>query len=131
MKKHIVFLALIAAFIAAPAFAAPTLIWEFTQTENLATGFLIYSQEDVAGAEIYNYVVPDVSARSFVIDETRYRPGANYNFWMKAYNSAGTGPASNTAAYTREAFVATENPPPQIFQINVPEGSPVQILIQK
>jgi len=130
MKKILAALAIVA-FFAVPAFAAPTLIWEFTQTENLATGFLIYSQEDVAGAEIYNYKVDDIDARSFVIDETRYRPGADYVFWMKAYNAAGVGPASETALYTREAFVATENPPPPLYQINIPEGSPVQILIQK
>jgi hypothetical protein len=129
MKKLLAVLAIL--LFAAPAFAAPTLIWEFTQTTNLATGFLIYSQEDVAGADVYNYVVPDVSARSFEIDETRYRPGANYNFWIKAYNTAGTGPASNTALYTREAFVATENPPPSIYNINIPENSVVNIQIRK
>jgi len=130
MKKILAALAIVALF-AVPAFAGPTLVWEFTQTENLATGFKVYSQEDVAGATVYSQIISDVSARSFAIDETRYRPGGTYNFWLTAFNSAGEGPASNTAPYTREAFVPTENPPPPIYNINIPSGSPVQINIQK
>ena len=127
MKKILVALAIL--LFAVPAFAEPTLVWEFTQTENLATGFKVYSQEDVAGATVYSQIISDVSARSFPIDETRYRPGGTYNFWLTAFNSAGEGPASNTAPYTREAFVPTENPPPAIYNINIPSGSPVSINI--
>ena len=130
MKKLLAVLAFTLLF-AAPAFAVPTLVWEFTQTANLATGFKVYSQENVAGATVYSQIIPNVTARSFVIDETRYRPGGTYNFWLRAFNSAGEGPASNTAAYTREAYVPTENPPPQQYNINIPEGSPVQITIER
>jgi len=130
MKKQFL-VALAILLFAVPALADPTLVWEFTQTENLATGFKVYSQEDVAGATVYSQIISDVSSRSFPIDETRYRPGGTYNFWLTAFNSAGEGPASNTAPYTREAFVPTENPPPTIYNINIPSGSPVSINIER
>ena len=130
MKKQFL-VALAILLFAVPALADPTLVWEFTQTENLATGFKVYSQEDVAGATVYSQIISDVSSRSFPIDETRYRPGGTYNFWLTAFNSAGEGPASNTAPYTREAFVPTENPPPPIYNINIPSGSPVSINIER
>lgn len=129
MKKLFAVLAFTLLF-AAPAFALPTLVWEFTQTANLATGFTVYSQETVAGAPLYTDNISNVNARSFVIDETRYRPGANYNFWLRAYNSAGAGPESNTALYTREAYVAPNDPAPSQYNINIPAGAPVSITIQ-
>jgi len=130
MKKILAALAIVV-FFAVPAFADPILVWEFTQTENLATGFKVYSQGTTAGSPVHSYIVSNINARSFPIDETRYEPGKTYNFWLTAFNSAGEGPASNTAPYTREAFVPTENPPPAIYNINIPSGSPVSINIER
>lgn len=132
MKKQLLAALAIIVLFAGTAFAAPVLVWEFEQTANIATGFKVYSQENVAGATVYSQIVPGgVEVRSFAIDETRYRPGGTYNFWLTAFNSAGEGPASNTAEYIREAYVPTENPPPAIYNINIPSGAPVQITIER
>jgi hypothetical protein len=129
MKKLLTALAIL--LFAVPAFAAPTLIWNFEQTANIATGFTIYSQEAVSGAPVYTNDISNISARSFAIDESCYRPGANYNFWIRAYNSAGAGPESNIAVYTREAYVPPNDPPEPIYTINIPTGAPVNIIIER
>jgi hypothetical protein len=127
MKKLFAVLAIL--LFAAPAFAVD-LIWQHTQTTNLATGFKAYSQEKLAGAEVYSYLVPGgETVRKFTIDQTRYQPGKSYDFWVTAYNSSGESAPSNKAVYTRPTFVLTENPPPAIY-ITIPPGAPVSIEIQ-
>jgi len=59
-----------------------------------------------------------------------YEPGKTYTFWMTAFNSAGESANSNTAEYTREAYVPTENPPPAIY-ITIPPSAPVSITIER
>jgi len=128
MKKLLAVLAFTLLF-AANAFAVD-LIWQHTQTANLATGFKAYSQEKLAGATVYSYLVPGgATVRKFTIDETRYQPGKSYDFWVTAYNSAGESAPSNKAIYTRSTFAPTENPPPAIY-ITIPPGAPVSIEIQ-
>lgn len=128
MKKLLAVLAFTLLF-ATHAFAVD-LIWQHTQTANLATGFKAYSQEKVAGATVYSYLVPGgATVRKFTINETLYQPGKSYDWWVTAYNAAGESAPSNKAVYTRQIFTPTENPPTTVY-ITTPPGVPVSIQIQ-
>ena len=126
MKKLLLFwgLALILCFgiFTYTAFGV-TLAWD-TNTDTVV-GYKVYYQQ-VGGVDPYSEIVQGRENTTCIIDNNKFQPDQEYEFWVTAFNDADESGSSNIVTWTAPIFIPVDNPAPIIIQV---PGTPQTLII--
>ena len=127
MKKAMLFTSLL--FFLLPSVSqALEAVWDDPTLGDNVTSLTLFWQRHDGSGDVYN--ITDQDARApLALDESRFEPGVQYDFWAVFRNANGPSPNSDIATWTRPMDVG---PPPDKIptHIYLPPGAPVVINIR-
>ena len=100
-----------------------TLAWD-ANTDS-AIGYKVYYQQ-VGGVDPYSEIVQGRENTTCIIDNNKFQPDQEYEFWVTAFNDADESGASNIVFWTAPIFIPVDNPAPVIIQV---PGTPQTLII--
>jgi len=112
MKKITIPLAIILILLCSPAFAI-TLAWD-EHTDTSVQGYLFQWAETTNPPEVFSINVPGVTTTQQEIADNLLKLDVQYDFWVRAYNTAGESGKSNVVNATRTAYVPTPDNIPTV-----------------